>query len=63
MKDALPSPRGPDPLDDIDFSEPIEMYGQKYDHDLLLLALSADKYPVALEQMARKLKKALLTSP
>ena len=59
VREALQHPAKTDPLDDIDFTKPAYLYGQPVDHELLLLGLSADKYPVAIEKRAREVRKWL----
>ena len=51
-------------LDEIDFTKPAHVYVTENSrtcvkHDLLLLSLSADKYPVVIESLAREMRKAL----
>jgi hypothetical protein len=54
-------------LDDIDFNKPAYILTDGYrthiNHDLLLLALSAQKYPTVVESLAREIRKNLSEKP
>ena len=50
-------------LDEIDFTKPAYVFDAYVDHDLLLLCLSSDKYPVVIESMARDMKRSLREKP
>lgn len=58
----VPLPKALEQLDSIDFSKPAYLFETpnsrtSVSHDLLLLSLSAEKYPVAIEQIVRKFRK------
>ena len=48
MKDGL--------LDEIDFAKPGYLYEKPLPHELLLLSVSAERYPVIIEQMMKRMK-------
>lgn len=49
-----------DPLNTkVDLLKSPTLYGEAIDYNLILLGLTADTYPVAIEKRARKLKKIL----
>jgi hypothetical protein len=46
-------------LDEVDFLKPAYLYEKPLPHDLVLLAVSAERYPVIIEQMMKKMREVM----